>query len=410
MIKERQGPDFRCIVYRNTVIALNQFRHVSQILDDPQYAGYFLKFKQGATQATKADGSPDCWGIADPRAHGCIDSSCSNCDVIGRRSGCNDPLWPTPAVCAVSKPSDVHVPLCDKAEPTKCSKEFYFDQNQCAQVPGDNWSNDTKDVYQGLICKGKSCNCGKLPCGEYLFDFRNDSLVEWYLKTHMGGPTALGHPDVDGLILDDYWSSSPSEIDSHSIEDMGLSPAEAGAVHSAYTVALSKLLAYIETQNKSLPGGRPMAYGGDMMSTQSTASCKVKLASMCGAIPRPGEWYAVNYAYIPPPAYGVKATNSELDVAYFLLTRAPFAWIAGGPMLGWHMSHWFATNKSRRINFRHDLRPPAFNADYGEPTDNCTQITPGVYVRHWTKATVTVDCTTMKGKIQSHDEGLFYGR
>ena len=147
-----------------------------------------------------------------------------------------------------------------------------------------------------------------------------------------------------------------------------------------------------------------------MMSTQSTASCKVKLASMCGAIPRPGEWYAVNYAYIPPPAYGVKATNSELDVAYFLLTRAPFAWIAGGPMLGWHMSHWFATNKSRRINFRHDLRPPAFNADYGEPTNNCTQTTPGVYVRHWTKATVTVDCTTMKGKIQSHDEGLFYGR
>ena len=141
-------------------------RHVSQILDDPQYAGYFLKFKQGATQATKADGSPDCHGIADPRAHGCTDSGCHNCDVLGRRPGCNDPLWPTPAVCAVKQPSDVHVPLCDKAEPAKCSKELYFDQNQCAQVPGDNWSNDTKDVYQGLICKGKSCNCGKLPCGE----------------------------------------------------------------------------------------------------------------------------------------------------------------------------------------------------------------------------------------------------
>ena len=78
-------------------------------------------------------------------------------------AGCNDPLWPTPAVCAISKPSDVHVPLCDKAAPAKCSKEFYFDQNQCAQVPGDNWSNDTKDVYQGLVCKGKSCNCGKYP-------------------------------------------------------------------------------------------------------------------------------------------------------------------------------------------------------------------------------------------------------
>ena len=57
--------------------------------------------------------------------------------------------------------------------------------------------------------------CGS---GEYLFDFRNESLVEWYLKTHMGGPTALGHPDVDGLILDDYWGgSSPSEIDPHAV-------------------------------------------------------------------------------------------------------------------------------------------------------------------------------------------------
>ena len=116
----------------------------------------------------------------------------------------------------------VHVPMCDKADPSKCSKEFYFDQNQVAQVPGDNslsslslslslslspclslslclyasrlslslclslsvslclcenqvaqvpgdnWSNDTEDVYQGLICKGKSCNCGALPCGEHV--------------------------------------------------------------------------------------------------------------------------------------------------------------------------------------------------------------------------------------------------
>ena len=320
VIKKRQGPDFRCIVYRNTVIALNQFRHVSKVLDDPAYSGYFLKFKQGATQATKADGSPDCWGIADPRAKGCKDTSCSNC--LGKRTtGCNDPIWPTPAVCATAKPSDVHVPLCDKADPSKCSKDLYFDQNQCAQVPGDNWSNDTEDVYQGLVCHGKSCDCGKRPCGEFLFDFRNESLVEWFLHTHMGGPTALGHEDVDGLILDDLWGAGPSEIDSHSIEDMGLSAAEAQAVRAAYETTLHKLLAYIAAQGKSLPGGHRMAYGGDMMSTHSTASCKSKLEQMCGATPVQGQWYAVDYAYVPPPAYGVKATDATLDVAYFLLTR-----------------------------------------------------------------------------------------
>ena len=29
--------------------------------------------------------------------------------------------------------------------------------------------------------------------------------VEWWLAEHFGGPTALGHKDVDGLILDDFW-------------------------------------------------------------------------------------------------------------------------------------------------------------------------------------------------------------
>ena len=136
VIKKRQGNYFRCIAYRNAVIALNQFRHVSQILDDPQYAGYFLKFKRGATQATKADGSPDCWGIADPRAQGCTDTSCKNCDVIGRRPGCNDPLWPTPAVCKVGKPSDVHVPMCDKADPTKCSTLTKTSARRCQVTTG----------------------------------------------------------------------------------------------------------------------------------------------------------------------------------------------------------------------------------------------------------------------------------
>ena len=70
-------------------------------------------------------------------------------------------------------------------------------------------------------------------------------------------------------------------------------------------------------------------------------------------------------------------------------------------MLGWHMSHWWAPGKQRRINFRHDLRPAEFNLDVGEPTNNCSQTSPGVYTRSWTKVEVTVDCNAMKGKIVS---------
>ena len=46
LIKAR-NPAIKCIVYRNTVIALNQHRHISKLLDDPDYSGYFLKFKEG---------------------------------------------------------------------------------------------------------------------------------------------------------------------------------------------------------------------------------------------------------------------------------------------------------------------------------------------------------------------------
>jgi hypothetical protein len=57
------------------------------------------------------------------------------------------------------------------------------------------------DVYQGLVCKEETCNCGMSPCGEYLFNFSNAEAVDWWLLNHMGGDTALDHPNVDGLIL-----------------------------------------------------------------------------------------------------------------------------------------------------------------------------------------------------------------
>ena len=114
LIKAR-NPLTRCIVYRNTCIALNQHRHVSSVLDDGAFADYFLRFKPGATQ------TGPCWGEVDPRQAGSP----------------WDPIWPTPVVCEPLLPSDVHVPFCDKANRTKCGGTFYFDQNQVPQVPGE---------------------------------------------------------------------------------------------------------------------------------------------------------------------------------------------------------------------------------------------------------------------------------
>ena len=375
LIKAR-NPSTRCVVYRNTVIALNQHRHISSVLDDPAFADFFLRFKPGATQTGA------CWGIEDPR----------------QRGSPWDPIWPTPAVCDTPLPSDVHVPMCDKADPSKCNRVHYFDQNQCPQVPGDNWSNDTEDIYQGLVCKGPTCDCGASVCGEYLFNFSTPEMVDWWLLEHMGGALALDHPSVDGLLLDDYWSAGgPSEIDSNMLLDMGMTQDDAAAMTAAWEAAMTRLYALAAGRNKFISD---MGYSGDYLSRSDSAQCAARLRSMCDpALPVFGSWYVVNYEYIQPPAFGITAPNAVLDVAYFLLTRGPWAWIAGGPMLGWHMSHWWTANKTRRIQFRTDLRPPEFNLDYGEPECSCSEEATGVFVRYWSKANITIDCNTMEGRI-----------
>ena len=375
-IVKSRNPATRCVVYRNTAIALNQHRHISAVLDDPAFADFFLRFKPNATQTGR------CWGEEDPR----------------QRGSPWDPIWPTPAVCEALLPSDVHVPMCDKAAPGKCNAVHYFDQNQVPQVPGDNYSNDTMDVYQGLVCYGATCNCGASPCGEFLFNFSSDAAVDFWLLEHMGGAQGMDHPAVDGLLLDDYWGAGgPSEIDSHMLEDMGMQGAPAAAMAAAWGGAMARLFALARQRGKFISN---MGYSGDSLSRAGAAQCAARLRGMCAATaPSFGVWYAVDYQYIQPPAYGVAATNALLDVAYFLLTRGPYAWIAGGPMLGWHMSHWWTAGKARRIDFRLDLRPAEFNADYGEPQCSCVEAAPGVFVRAWSKANVTVDCNAMQGRI-----------
>ena len=43
--------------------------------------------------------------------------------------------------------------------------------------------------------------------------------------------------------------------------------------------------------------------------------------------------------------------------------------------------------------------PDELNFDYGEPTGLCTETSPGVFSRDWTKATVKMDCSTWTPSI-----------
>jgi hypothetical protein len=103
------NPDAKCLVYRNTVKALNQFKDISTLVDDPAYAGFFLPWKKGATQH----------GTCNIRTHG------------------GQPLMPNPQIeCHNLSHTDVHVPMCDGANKTKCSPRLYFGTHQVPMVPG----------------------------------------------------------------------------------------------------------------------------------------------------------------------------------------------------------------------------------------------------------------------------------
>ena len=180
------------------------------------------------------------------------------------------------------------------------------------------------------------------------------------------------------------------------LTDMGMSAADAAAQTVLYNGAMDRLFDLVRTRNKFIS---IMGYSGDSLSSANSAQCTTRLATMCSSTaPVFGHWYVVDASYIQPPAFGINFTNPTVDVAYFLLTRGPYAWIAGGPMLGWRMSHWWTANKTRPINFR-DLRQPEFDEDYGEPTCSCTQSAPGVFERDWTKASIQMDCNTLTGTI-----------
>ena len=130
------NPAMRPLTYSNLVKALPWLTPVRRALADPAYAGFFLKFRPGG-------------------------------------------VWPN---------GSWHVPACDTTySPPLCS-EFYHDQSQSPAVPSP--SNPNPDG----ACVG-TCDCGGVPCGEYLYDWRNGTqLTQWRKYLRPNRAPAPNHP------------------------------------------------------------------------------------------------------------------------------------------------------------------------------------------------------------------------
>ena len=115
------------------------------------------------------------------------------------------------------------------------------------------------------------------------------------------------------------------------------------------------------------------------------STCAADLRALC-SVDSPAQTRTMMYSFFPgrcnhaDVSIPVDPPQLHEDLANFLLTRGPYAYLGHG---------WLGC--SHRYVF-----PPELNADYGEPTGLCAETSAGsgIFVRNWTKSHVQMDCNT----------------
>ncbi len=328
-------PGRRVFTYRNAIAAIPWFTDVTKKLLDPDYAAWFVPF-----------GPPTVNGTA----------------------------W--------------HVPECDdNYHPPLCSS-LYHGRANTPSFPG--------------LCAAPACDCGGVPCGPYIFDFRaanvsinQQTFTEWYINDYFFGATALGHPRVSGLYVDDYWSTAgPTEQDPHAVEDMGLSVSDVADMAAAYQWVLGQAGAAVAARGKwtwseflnndpfqAINGGCPQPW-------VKKSTCAADLRQLCNAS-APAQTRTLLYGYSPgcPSLDPAHLESPEQDIANFQLVRGPYAFLGSG---------WQQCSPTLIYEY-----PPQLDADFGTPSGICAESPAGsgVFVRDFSRATVQMDCATWTPNI-----------
>ena len=378
------GEQPRVWVYRNKIKALNWYSSVRKKLDDPRFAGYFVKFR----------------------------------DYKGRSSN-----------------NSYHVPACDfygtKESPPKCSG-FYHDQTQSPTrlgagkqfSPGAAYCNpacfhDAKGHKKNVSCINTceaQCDCGTVnPCGEYTFDHRNASFSDWWINEYMiSNHTLLHKPMINlGWLDDGIGLNGMSEASPGWVADTGSTPEQMQDHVDAFSANIGKLQRRVVDLGgfywQMIRGAGPQVAPVPVDATHqhchkphprnvTTAQCKETLRTWCSDA-SPATRVAQRYLQCPlamqDPALAESAT------AEFLLSRGPFAWIG----YGW-------TGCAEEARYRGTYlypfglpefpRPQLWDEDFGgEALETCWEqgVDSGVFMRRYPNATVKWDCNTGQGHI-----------
>ena len=272
-------------------------------------------------------------------------------------------------------------------------------------------------------CVSGDCDCGDdIPCGEYLWDHRNQSLRTWLLDVFiLGAGSALGNPAIDGFYFDDSWRSKavpspqpPPGSVMHSCDaspiggateenpfcavDMGLTRQDVVDITSNWTLT-RKMTAAALLKAKGFGWGSDSMFagtgaravvndiGGATGSMDPRPKCAADLRRACAAN---STWHdgALLFEFTRATfAKPFPLPYVQQDVAMFLLARGPYAWLG---------HNWMGCVDEALV------RPKEIDVDYGTPVDErCveTRTGSGVFTRKWTTGTVMMDCNRWIGTL-----------
>jgi len=273
-----------------------------------------------------------------------------------------------------------NVPVCDDLfDPPKCT---------------DLYHNKDHSTEHGMQCVDNPCDCGNIPCGEYIYDHRNGSMLQdWLVEVYAGGATGLANPNVDGFFIDDTWSKAgPAESDPATLRDIGLSTQDVADIQKGWEENMAKVKqAILKTNGFNWQmfdvGHRTNAEAPfakeDCTNYMRTTGCTGSLTNQ-----------SLFYGYTDQHVNLTEIPYFEQDLAAFLSIRGPYAWLG----YSWIGCNEFPVTPKSDIVYHF---PPALSEDYGEPLGLCAETSEGseIFVRKWSKATVTLDCKNWQGSI-----------
>jgi hypothetical protein len=261
-------------------------------------------------------------------------------------------------------------PKCDKNfNPPKCSDNYHMQE----QTPG--FPHGDGD------CAAPGCDCGKSPCGFYLWNHSSTTVVkgqkfqDWFIHDYMLNKVGQS-PLVSGFFWDDFWPAPgggfPDARSGQVANDTGLTHNLAGwgQITDAYHTNMDAL------REKTLSAGKfawqllwtgcnalhvsecpDTAVGGTVpRAIVKKEQCASDLRTLCNVTAAP-QTRAMMYALTTGGGGQRPGKDPSIlpelaqDLANFLLIRGPFAWIGHG---------WKGCSKEYPF-------PPEFQKDYGEP-------------------------------------------